>query len=155
VIENLKKAEPEQRERYLANLREQVQKRAGTVESTGVDCTLSWAAVAEMGQRGVRFGAHTQTHQILTKLPQNEARREVRASKAASESALSADCDTFAYPNGNWSPEIREMLADAGFELAVPPEYGAWTTACDRLAIPRVNICEDNVVGPTGRFSTI
>src|SRR5262249_42008276 len=49
VIENLKKAEPEQRERYLANLREQVQKRAGTVESTGVDCTLSWAAVAEMG----------------------------------------------------------------------------------------------------------
>jgi len=45
------------------------------------------------------------------------------------------------------------MLADAGFKLAVTTARGAWTTGCDHLAIPRSNICEDNVTGLGGRFS--
>jgi peptidoglycan/xylan/chitin deacetylase (PgdA/CDA1 family) len=106
-----------------------------------------------MSRQGVRIGAHTQTHQILTKISQGEARQEVRLSKTAIESELGADCDTFAYPNGNWSPETREIVAEAGFELAVTTRRGAWMKGSDRLTIPRSNISEDNVAGPTGRFS--
>ncbi len=153
LIESLKSAPPEQREEQLAGLRKTAQDHAKPVESTGVDRTLSWAAIAEMRRRGVSFGSHTFTHQILTNIPPNVARQEVCASKAAIESALSADCDTFAYPNGNWSRETRDILAEAGIKLAVTTTRGAWTTSCDRLAIPRSNICEDNVTGPGGRFS--
>jgi len=155
LIENLKSAEPHHRERFLAQLREEARKTAGVVEPTGIDRTLSWAAIAEMSRLGVRFGAHTHTHQILTKISQGEARQEVRASKAAIESKLSANCKTFAYPNGNWSPETRKIVADADFDLAVTTTSGAWMKDCDRLAIPRSNISEDNVAGPTGRFSAM
>lgn len=153
LIENLKLATPEQREAYLAKLRETSQRQAGSIDSTSIDRTLSWAAIAEMHQEGIGFGSHTQTHQILTAIPLDVARQEVRTSKAAIESVLAEDCDTFAYPNGNCSPEIQNILAEAGFRLAVTTARGAWTTASDYLAIPRSNICEDNVTGRTGRFS--
>jgi peptidoglycan/xylan/chitin deacetylase (PgdA/CDA1 family) len=154
LIERLKRTTPEGREKYLVELREEVQKQTRAVEPSGVDSTLSWNAIAEMGEGGVRFGSHTQTHQILTMVRPDAARQEVHESKNAIESALSRACDAFAYPNGDYSPETREILAEAGFRLAVTTECGAWTTNCDSLAIPRLNVCEDNVVGPTGRFSS-
>lgn len=153
LIESLKRTTPEQREQYLAKLRESARQQARPVESMSADRTLSWAAIAEMVGRGVSIGSHTLTHQIVTMIPPDVARQEVSESKAAIESALPESCDTFAYPNGNWSPETRELLAEAGYKLAVTTACGAWTTTCDRLAIPRLNICEDNVVGLTRQFS--
>jgi peptidoglycan/xylan/chitin deacetylase (PgdA/CDA1 family) len=153
LVESLKRATPEQREQYMATLREQVLTLAQPVQSPSVDRTFSWAAVAEMACRGVSFGSHTLTHQILTKVSPKVARQEVHASKVAIESALCGKCEVFAYPNGDCSPEIRNILAESGFRLAVTTTRGAWTIDSDRLAIPRSNICEDNVTGLTGRFS--
>ena len=44
-------------------------------------------------------------------------------------------------------------MADSDFRFALTTEKGAWTPDCDPLAIPRMNVCEENVVGPGGRFS--
>jgi hypothetical protein len=153
LIANLERPTPKQSEQNRAKLRKGTREQASPIESMDVEHRLSWAAVAEMHQSGVSFGSHTQTHPILTMIPLDTARQEVRESKAAIERALSEGCDAFAYPNGNWSPQIRDMLAEAGFRLAVTTAYGAWTTASDRLAIPRLNISEDNVIGLTHRFS--
>ncbi len=153
LIERLKRALPEQREQYIANLREKAQGSASQVESMSGDRTLSWAALREMAERGVCIGSHTQTHQILTMISADSARRELRESKASIESMLSECCDTFAYPNGNWSPETRNFVAEAGYKLAVTTMSGAWTKHGDPLAIPRVNIFEDKVIGWNRRFS--
>jgi len=153
LIERLKRALPEQREQYLANLRETAGGSPGRVESMSGDRTLSWAAIREMAEGGVCIGSHTQTHQILTMISPDSARRELRDSKASIESRLSECCDTFAYPNGNWSPETRNWVAEAGYKLAVTTMCGAWTKDCDPLAIPRVNIFEDKVIGWNRRFS--
>jgi peptidoglycan/xylan/chitin deacetylase (PgdA/CDA1 family) len=153
LIENLKGATSEQREQYLAKLWDSARKQARSVELMSADRTLSWAAIAEMAGQGVSIGSHTQTHQIVTMIPPDAARQEVRESKATIERAVPECCDTFAYPNGNWSPETRNLLAEAGYRLAVTTACGAWTVTSDRLAIPRSNISEDNVVGLTGRFS--
>jgi peptidoglycan/xylan/chitin deacetylase (PgdA/CDA1 family) len=153
AIERLKNSATEARAQYLAKLSEQARRQGRSVGPSNVDHTLSWAAITEMDRGGVSFGSHTQTHQILTGIPLEAARREVRESKAAIETALKKRCDAFAYPNGSWSAETRRLLAEEGFQLAVTTERGAWTASCDRLAIPRSNISEDNVVGPTGRFS--
>lgn len=153
LIERLKRALPEQREQYLANLREKARGSSGRVESMSGDRTLSWAAIREMAERGVCIGSHTQTHQILTMISPDSARRELRDSKASIESMLSECCDTFAYPNGNWSPETRNLVAEAGYQVAVTTMSGAWTKDCDPLAIPRVNIFEDKVIGWNRRFS--
>lgn len=154
MIESLKKYTPEARAQHLAKLSEQAREQGMSIEPSSGDKTFSWAAIAEMDRGGVSFGSHTQTHQILTTVPLDAARKEVRESKTAIESALNKRCETFAYPNGNWSPETRRMLAEEGFKLAVTTERGAWTANCDRLAIPRSSMSEDNIVGPTGRFSS-
>jgi len=153
LIERLKRALPEQREQYLANLREKARAAPGQVESTSGDRTLSSVAIRQMAERGVCVGSHTQTHQILTMISPDSARRELRDSKVSIESMLSQCCDTFAYPNGNWSLETRDLVAEAGYKLAVTTMSGVWTKDCDPLAIPRVNIFEDKVIGWNRRFS--
>jgi peptidoglycan/xylan/chitin deacetylase (PgdA/CDA1 family) len=153
LIERLKTATPGDREQYLATLSEIAQKDGRQLEGAAIDRTVSWAAIYDMAKHGVAFGSHTQTHPILTGVTPVTARQEVCASKSAIETALQGSCDTFAYPNGDHSSKTRGILAQAGYKLAVTTTRGAWTASTDRLAIPRSNICEENVVGPTGRFS--
>jgi peptidoglycan/xylan/chitin deacetylase (PgdA/CDA1 family) len=153
LIERLKLQSPGERDHYLADLAQQVGRQGISVAPSGVDRTLSWPDIVAMNQAGVSFGSHTQTHQILTTVPAETARQEVRESKTAIESALKIQCNTFSYPNGNCSPDTREIVAEAGFTLAFTTERGAWMVSSDPLAIPRSNISEDNVVGPGGRFS--
>jgi peptidoglycan/xylan/chitin deacetylase (PgdA/CDA1 family) len=152
-IEDLKKCVPEERERRLTKLREQANEQGISFTPTEVDGTLSWPEIAEMDRAGIRFGSHTQSHLILTTAQPDTVRQEVLESKAAIESALGERCDTFSFPNGNWSPETRRILAEAGYKLAVTSDPGAWTATCDPLSIPRFNIYEEKLVGPTGRFS--
>jgi peptidoglycan/xylan/chitin deacetylase (PgdA/CDA1 family) len=119
----------------------------------GPDRTLSWTQVLEMDKAGVRFGAHTQTHQVLTAVPEETARREILESRDALERALNKPCKLFAYPNGNHSGSTRRLLAEAGFSRAFTTERGPWTAGADPLAIPRNNLAESDVTSPTGRFS--
>ncbi len=153
TIESLKKCTPEEREQQLARLSAKASEKGTSFEPSDVGGTLSWQEIAEMDQAGVKFGSHTQTHQILTTVREDTARQEVRESKATLENALGKRCDTFSYPNGNWSPENRRLVAEAGFKMATTIEPGAWTVSCDPLCIPRVNVYEGKLVGLTGRFS--
>jgi peptidoglycan/xylan/chitin deacetylase (PgdA/CDA1 family) len=153
LIERLKQILPEQRERHIANLRAKTGGRTGRVQWMTEDRTMSWVAVRQLAEQGICIGSHTQTHQILTMIPPDSARRELRESKASIESTLSQCCDTFAYPNGNCSLETRSLVAEVGYKLAVTTIAGAWTKDCDPLAIPRVNIFEEKVIGWNRRFS--
>jgi peptidoglycan/xylan/chitin deacetylase (PgdA/CDA1 family) len=153
LVENLKRSTQHDREAYLAKLSEQVTKEGKSVVLSRVDSTLDWTAIAEMAQEGVSVGSHTQTHQILPFILLETAREEVFESKTAIERTLKSSCEMFAYPNGNWSLDTRRILLAAGFNLAVTTERGAWTADSDRLAVPRTNVAEDDIVGPRGRFS--
>lgn len=153
VIEKLKQSTPDEREQYFADLSNQALKQGIAIEPSNVDRMLSWAEIEEMDQLGVKFGSHTQTHQILTKVPLETAYLEVQESKAAIEGALNKHCHAFAYPNGNQSSSTRRVLAESGFRLAVTTECAPWNSNCDPFAIPRVNVHEDNLVGLTGQFS--
>jgi peptidoglycan/xylan/chitin deacetylase (PgdA/CDA1 family) len=124
-----------------------------SVEATTIDRTLSWQEIAQMDRAGVRFGSHTRSHEILTALPADMARREVEGSDVAIEQMLGKPCDAFSYPNGSWSAESRSIVAEAGFKLAVTVDRRIWTADSDPLAIPRSNVYEDDLVGLNGRFS--
>ncbi len=151
-IERLKTLAPEHRSYEIERIVNGTNASSDT-ELSGVDRTLSWAEVQEMERSGVRFGSHTSTHQILTMISDDQCRQELLHSKQLLEQVLAQPCLTFAYPNGNWTPEIRQAVAEAGFLLAVTTERGACTPLSDSLTLPRVNVCESNVVGLSGRFS--
>jgi peptidoglycan/xylan/chitin deacetylase (PgdA/CDA1 family) len=152
LIESLKTYTTEHREQFMARLYELHAPVSGRDASSG-DRTVSWDDIREMDAAGVRLGCHTHTHQILTNVPAQAARQEIRKSKGAIEAALHKACDLFAYPNGNSSAETRRILAEEGFTAAFTTQRVAWTGGSDQMAIPRVNVCEAGVVGLTGRFS--
>jgi peptidoglycan/xylan/chitin deacetylase (PgdA/CDA1 family) len=149
-IEHLKKCSVAVREDVTATLAGA--DRCGQDEHIG-DSTLSWKEIREMDALGVRFGAHTQTHQVLTNLSTGQARREIAEAKATLEEVLQKPCRVFAYPNGNHSENTRRLLAEAGFSLAFTTSRGVWTEASDPLAVPRMILDETDVVTPLGRFS--
>jgi peptidoglycan/xylan/chitin deacetylase (PgdA/CDA1 family) len=152
LIETLKTYTTERRQQFIARLYE-LHAPANGGDAYNGDRTVSWDDIREMDAAGVRFGCHTHTHQILTTVPAQTACQEIQKSKAAIEAALHRRCDLFAYPNGNSSAATRAILAEEGFSAAFTTQRGAWTGGSDRMAIPRVNVCEESVVGLTGRFS--
>jgi peptidoglycan/xylan/chitin deacetylase (PgdA/CDA1 family) len=149
-IEELKRGTPGAVQAVLAPANGKV-----TAGLAAADRTFSWEQAAELHYSGVRIGAHTHTHQILTGLPVAAARAEIQQSKTATEDAMRTSCNAFAYPNGDNSAAVRELVAEAGFEVAFGTKPGAWTQDCDRLAIPRMNVAEDSVTGPDGNFSPV
>ena len=81
---------------------------------------LSWAEVRDMAAAGVAFGAHTERHPILTRVPAERARAEVAGSKHRLEDELGAPATAFAYPNGgrgDLDATTVRLLAETGFRL--------------------------------------
>lgn len=124
--------------------------------SASVDKTMTWEQIAELRAHGVTFGSHTSTHEILTTLPAALAEQEIVSSREAIQQRLGGSCHLFAYPNGNYSEEVRDLVANAGYKFAfLDQEPGVWTQDCDPLLIPRVNVCEYHLVDSNGNFSPL
>jgi peptidoglycan/xylan/chitin deacetylase (PgdA/CDA1 family) len=151
LIESLKYGSAEARASHLDLLLQQTNGKP--TEFYACDSTLNWDQIIEMRRLGIAFGSHTHTHQILTSVKLDAAKSEACDSKAAIEAKLNESCETFAYPNGNWSPQIRDLVAESGYRLAFTTDRRAWVPGTDRLAIPRSNVQEEDLVGLTGRFS--
>jgi peptidoglycan/xylan/chitin deacetylase (PgdA/CDA1 family) len=148
-IEHLKTLPPAERDRIL------VESATRTPGNEPNNATLSWDEMTSLSRQGVLFGSHTCTHQILVQIDGTEVRRELTESREILERRLGAPCRTLAYPNGDCSPRVRELAAEAGYQLAFTTRPGVWSRNCDPLLIPRINIWEGKIVGRRGRFSRV
>jgi peptidoglycan/xylan/chitin deacetylase (PgdA/CDA1 family) len=129
----------------------------GVLEScAAVDKTMTWDQVVELHAGGVTFGSHTSTHEILTTLPTAQAEQEIVSSREAIQQKLGGSCHLFSYPNGDYSEQVRELVAQAGYKFAfLNQEPGVWTRDCNPFLIPRVNVCEYHLVDSKGNFSPL
>jgi len=128
---------------------------ACNIPIAAMDAAMTWEDTADAAERGAQIGSHTQTHQILTTLDSPQAQAELADSKRAIENQLKRNCLCFAYPNGSWSPEVRDSVIRAGYSHAFLNEVGIWTQHSDSWLIPRVNVWEGTFEGPSGRFSRV
>jgi peptidoglycan/xylan/chitin deacetylase (PgdA/CDA1 family) len=128
----------------------------GLLESSAtVDKTMTWDQIVELHARGVSFGSHTRTHEILTRVPAAQAEREIVESRHSIQQKLGT-CEMFSYPNGDYSEPVRDLVAEAGYKFAfLNQDPGVWTPDCDPLLIPRVNICEYHLIDAKGNFSPL
>jgi peptidoglycan/xylan/chitin deacetylase (PgdA/CDA1 family) len=105
---------------------------------------LYWEQIKEMHSSGlVTFGSHTLGPVPLVKLPPEEARRQIFESKRKFEEKLGVPVEMFSYPEGMFTPEIVQMVKDAGYTLAVATKPGRRYARDDLFLLKRVRIAEN------------
>jgi peptidoglycan/xylan/chitin deacetylase (PgdA/CDA1 family) len=88
---------------------------------------LNWKEVREMSKNGISFGGHTVSHPALSKIPLQEARREIIESKETIEEHIQKPVQTFAFPFGkkeDYSTAVIDILKQIGFEYACSTNRG-------------------------------
>jgi len=107
------------RNERLAELESQLD---GTRTTPAERLMLSWEEVQKMHGKGVSFGAHTVTHQVLSGIPADERKWEILESKKEIERRLGTKVTTFAYPRGrcgDFDELTKSLLREAGVDCAV------------------------------------
>jgi peptidoglycan/xylan/chitin deacetylase (PgdA/CDA1 family) len=87
---------------------------------------------------GNEIGSHSVTHRNLKKLNATEAREEIFASKKFLEDTFGLEVRHFCYPFGGWTPEVRELVIQAGYKTACTMDFGTNGPDADRFALRRI-----------------
>ncbi len=115
--------------------------------------------ILEMQSRGVSFGSHTHSHAALTKIPLDEAARELTDSRAALESLLGKPVTALCYPFAKQNRAIRSLVRQAGYDAAVIGRGGTNRVWTDQYALRRIKVDIRTTIGrlkrtlTRGRFS--
>lgn len=102
---------------------------------------LTGDQVRQLHEAGMTIGAHTASHPILARLPDDRAKYDILKGKERLERAVGAPVRFFAYPNGRPGQDYRavhvRMVRELGFEAAFSTAIGTAGAACDLFQIPR------------------
>lgn len=103
------------------------------------DC-MSQAQLREWSDQGQEVGAHTVDHVRLTQVDRHEAGRQITRSRRMLQDLSGQAVTSFAYPYGDVSPSIRDLVAEAGFTMATTIRRARASSHDDVLLLPRRNI---------------
>lgn len=86
--------------------------------------SLTWEEIIEMTKNNIEIGSHTLSHCNLLKYKKNEnyetylarIRKEIFLSKEILENKIEDKVKFFAYPYGTYSPTIKDLVIQAGYE---------------------------------------
>lgn len=82
---------------------------------------LTWDEIKIMDKSEIKFGSHSKTHALLTKISEGEVRDELVDSKKRIEDILGHKIENFAYPFGNihsFNKFIKLAVAEAKYACA-------------------------------------
>jgi hypothetical protein len=91
---------------------------------------------------GVTVGHHGATHRHMLRQSAIKNRAEIARATARLGEALGVTPGIFAYPYGEFSLELRNIVADFGFLAAFGQHSGAVSRTADRFALPRFPFSE-------------
>ena len=93
---------------------------------------------------GQAIGAHTQTHPKLTKATDEELLEELEVPFKNLNNAHAIDSPCFAYPYGDFNPQVAEAVMNTGYCCAVTTQPGFVQEDSDLFALPRIQIDNDS-----------
>lgn len=135
IIRAIKHLEPSARADAVAFIREACQ------PSTLPKLMMQHEQLRALSNAGMEIGAHTVTHPILAKLPQDTAREEIARSRDELQHLLGLRVSTFAYPNGKRDQDYNQGSVDIvrslGFDAAVSTNWGYASAATNQHELPR------------------
>ena len=101
---------------------------------------MSWAEIREMLHGGVTFGAHTQTHPMLTTISPDRARAEIAGSRTELEQALGQPIQLFSYPHGKYDVTSRSIVEQVGYSGACSTRAGMNSPATPEFEMRRTEV---------------
>ena len=137
IVETLKNMDIRQRDKCLKN----IESCLGSPKAV-TRIMLNWEEVRKMKEAGIAFGAHTHTHPILTRMPLEEAKKDILRSKQKIEQEFGIEVEHFAYPNGrkeDFNDDLREYCKEIGFSSISTLDYGNNKTSSDIWALKRIS----------------
>ena len=114
-------------------------------DDPGQLATMNWDELRDHAARGIAVGSHTVSHPHLTKLSDDELRRELTESKEQIEDRLRRQCDDLAYPYGEHDTRVRAAARAAGYGRA----YALRGPKSDAHAAPRLDLYRRHTVPRT------
>jgi peptidoglycan/xylan/chitin deacetylase (PgdA/CDA1 family) len=117
---------------------------------------LDWEEVRRLDAHGIRIGAHTRNHVLLSRVDAATARDEIVESRAHIARELGAAPRHFAYPNGgrgDFGARDVELARVAGFRTAATSIEGVNRPNTDPFLLLRYNVHEDRFRSPSGALS--
>ena len=109
--------------------------------------------VREAVSAGITIGAHTVNHPQLSWETLSVASKEVLESKQILEQLTGQPVRHFAYPSGDYSDDVAELVRQAGFETAVTTDMGWNQLGADLFRLRRIDVHETAYLDHRGRFS--
>ena len=114
-------------------------------DSVGSPGYLDWDQLRELLKEGVEIGNHTATHDYLVEMRGGEnlagwrerVRQDILKAQAAFEQHLGIRPVLFAYPYGEFTPELIEIVAELGFLAAFAQQSGVIYSGVNRFVLPR------------------
>ncbi len=136
ILQSLKAAAPEVRD-WLAD---QVASQGSEMPDPALG-PMSREELVELSQQeGVTIGAHTHGHELLDQLPLEVARASIARSRALLREWTGQPVNHFAFPNGNHTSPLRNMVKDLGFRTATILEERTAPRDCHPFALPRISV---------------
>ena len=114
---------------------------------------LNWYQIREMHAAGVTFGAHTASHLHMVKGSRDQNKLEIIKSNTRMIAELGEQPVIFAYPYGEASNEVFNLISESGYKYAFGQHSGVISRSSDRKYLPRFALNEQ--YGALNRFKLI
>jgi len=89
----------------------------------------------------VTIGSHTTSHPFMPGISEEEARRELRESKADLEKLLHREIPAFSFPFGGFSPRLVDICREIGYRRVFTTRPGwAFASSPDEFAVGRIRV---------------
>lgn len=95
---------------------------------------------------GITIGAHTDGHEVLTKVNLSVAEESIRQSVIKLQKWTGAAPRHFAYPAGYHNEALQKLICNMGFASAMSTDSGIWRPHHGLYRIPRISV---------GRYDTL
>lgn len=103
---------------------------------------MNWDQIREMADGGAAIGHHAAAHLSLAKAGPERARREIEKASARFQKELGSVPTIFAYPYGEASLAVEDVVKTAGFKAAFGQHSGAFDATAERFYLPRFSLNE-------------
>ncbi len=119
----------------------------------GVRGMMSWEQIRELAAAGVTIGNHGTAHRHMAFGDAAANAADIAGAARRFTEELGRPPDLFAYPYGEYSRELRDAVADAGFAAAFGQHSGVAFSGGDMFALPRFALNE--TYGGIDRFRNV